>query len=64
MESEKLWIDQGSFKIEGDDEFDREWIWSEKVDENILHDIVDYTWLYKQPLYKWLYGDKLLIFEL
>ena len=47
MESEKLWIDQGSFKIEGDDEFDRERIWNENVDETILHDIVDYTWLYK-----------------
>ena len=47
MESEKLRIDQGSFKIEGDDEFDRERIWNENVDETILHDIVDYTWLYK-----------------
>ena len=64
MEEEKFKIDESSFKIEGDDEFNREEVWKNPVDKMVLNDMLDYTWLYKQPFYKWLYGDKLVIFEL
>jgi len=64
MEEEKFKIDESSFKIEGDDEFNREEVWKTPIDKMVLNDMLDYTLLYKQPFYKWLYGDKLVIFEL
>mgnify|MGYP006910363258 CR=1 FL=1 len=60
MESEQNWIDEKSFRVEGDEEFSRDKVWDGEPDQEIIKDMIEYTWLYKQPFYKRLYGDKLL----